>query len=386
MRFIHIADLHIGKRVKEFSLLEDQAYILKQILDVTTSVQADAVIIAGDLYDKSVPPGEAIPVLDEFLTALAERNITVLLISGNHDSAERLSFGSRLLIKSRIFIDTTYTGELNKITLEDNYGKINIFTLPFVRPARIQKYHPELTTDNYEDAVKVVIEDAKSKGLINTEERNVLVSHQFVTGSVAPELSDSESTFVGTLEAISCSLLDCFDYVALGHLHCPQTIGKENICYAGSPLKYSFSEVNHKKSVTVIDLKDKKAVISRVPLKPLRDMIKIKGKLNDLISEDFYRDICDNFVHATLTDENDLYDPLAVLRAYYPNILHMEHIKENRDTVSAERDNTCRVQKDPIELFKEFYEYQKKEEFAEDKYDILRKLLKDYSNEEAEVV
>jgi len=378
MRFIHLADLHIGKRIKEFSLLEDQAYILERIVEITEKEKADAVIIAGDLYDKSVPPGEAVPVLDDFLTRLSEMDKTVFIISGNHDSSERLSFGSRLLKKNNIHIISTFDGSLSKTVMEDEYCSINVFALPFVRPARVQKFFPDKTISSYEDALVDIINDAKGKGILVPNERNILICHQFVTGTSSPILSDSESTIVGTLENISCEIFEDFDYVALGHLHCPQSVGRETIRYAGSPLKYSFSEVNHKKSVTVVDIDKNKVSIKESPLTPGRDMRKIKGKLKNLISPEVCEEICSDFIHATLTDENDLYEPLATLRAYYPYILHMEHIKESE--FSNENNETSvydRISKNPIKLFKEFYEETKQKEFHEHKQKLLEKVLKE---------
>ncbi|HHT93212.1 MAG TPA: exonuclease SbcCD subunit D [Clostridiaceae bacterium] len=383
MRFIHLADLHIGKRINEFSLLEDQTYILDKIVEITEKETADAVIIAGDLYDKSVPPGEAVPVLDDFLTRLSEMDKTVFIISGNHDSSERLSFGSRLLKKSNIHIISTFEGSLSKTVLKDDYGNINIFALPFVRPARVQKYFPDKTISSYEDAIVEIINDAKDKRILVPNERNILICHQFVTGTSSPILSDSESTIVGTLENISYEIFDDFDYVALGHLHCPQSVGRDTIRYAGSPLKYSFSEVNHKKSVTIVDI-DKSMVTLKVsPLNPTRDMRKIKGKLENLISPEVCEEVCNDFIHATLTDENDIYEPLATLRAYYPYILHMEHIKESE--FSNENNNISvydRINKNPVELFKEFYEEIKQEEFDVQKQKLLEKLLKEEGLEE----
>lgn len=379
MRFIHLADLHIGKRIKEFSLLEDQEHILKNIVTMAVKENADVVLIAGDLYDKSVPPGDAVPVLDDFLTSLSEMDKTVFIISGNHDSCERLSFGSRLLKKNNIHIISTFEGTLAKTTLKDEYGNVNVFALPFIRPARVQKYYPDKTITGYEDAIVAILDDARKKGILDQNERNILICHQFVTGTSYPILSDSESTIVGTLENISCNIFDDFDYVALGHLHCPQSIGRESVRYAGSPLKYSFSEVDHKKSVTMVDIDENDVNISEIPLVPVRDMRKIKGKLSNLIAPEVCNNICIDFIHATLTDDCELYEPLATLRAYYPNILHLEHVKQSDMASEINNEDSVhdRLSKNPIDLFKVFYEEIKQEEFDLQKQKLLEIVLKE---------
>ena len=247
MKLIHLSDLHLGKRVNEYSMVEDQKYILKEILRIIDEVSCDGVIIAGDVYDKSVPSAEAVTLFDDFLCDLADRHLRVFVISGNHDSAERMSFGARLIDAAGIHISPAYNGHTAPITLTDEYGKINIYMLPFVKPVNVRKFFEDEIIETYTDAMRVAVSNMS----INTEERNILVTHQFVTGATRTE---SEEISVGGTDNVDVSVFDGFDYVALGHIHSPQSCSEARVRYSGTPLKYSFSEAKDEKSVTVITL------------------------------------------------------------------------------------------------------------------------------------
>lgn len=356
MKFLHISDLHIGKRVHEFSMLEDQRFILEQILSIVTEEQTDGVLISGDVYDKSIPPAESVTVFDRFLTGLHKLGQQVFIISGNHDSSERLDFGRRLMEESRIFIAGSYQGVLKKITLHDDFGALNLFLLPFVKPSWVSQYYDGIET--YQDAVEAIIQHAA----IDTGERNLLLSHQFITcAGSAPETCESECLSIGGVDNVDVSFFEPFDYVALGHLHGPQRIGRDTVRYSGSPLKYSFSEALQKKSAVLIDMKEKGNLEYKlIPLHPRHDLRKIKGPISALLDPEVYQkaDVQD-YIHATLTDEDELYDAIGRLRSVYPNIMHLEF--ENSRTAS-QADSLpspdSLAQKNPLELFEEFYQAQ----------------------------
>ena len=303
MKLLHIADLHIGKRINEFSMIEDQKYILQEILRLVDELNPLAILMAGDIYDKSVPAGEAVEVLDEFLTELVARNVQSCIVSGNHDSPERINFGSRIMQKNGVHIAGIFEGKLKQIVFQDEFGPINIYLLPFVKPALVNPYYPDQNTQSYEEAVNVVVKASQ----INEQERNILVAHQFITnGGKEPERSDSETIAIGGLDNIDASVFKVFDYVALGHLHGPQSIGREMIRYAGSPLKYSFSEARQHKSVTVLELGQKSTLdIQAVPLTPLHDMREIKGPLKELVRVGAsLPEVSQDYIRAILTDED----------------------------------------------------------------------------------
>lgn len=353
MKFMHLSDLHIGKRVNEFSMLEDQKYILAQILSLVEEEQADGVFLAGDLYDKPVPPAEAVQVLDSFLTRLARLNVPVFAVSGNHDSAERVAFGSRLLSSRGVYLSPVYDGAVEKISMTDAYGEVVIHLLPFIKPAVVRHVFEEEEINSYQDAVYAAVSHME----INPEARNVLVAHQFVTGAARCE---SEEILVGGLDNVDSSVFEPFDYVALGHIHSPQHVGRETIRYCGTPLKYSFSETEQEKSVTVVELKEKgQAEIRKLPLKPLRDMRRVRGSYLEVTARSFYQDSnTEDYIQVTLTDEEDVPDGLQKLRVIYPNLMRLEY--DNKRTRNHENiDGVCEVeQKSELELFKEFYELQ----------------------------
>ena len=301
MKFIHLSDLHLGKRVNEYSMLEDQQYILKEIIRIVDDEQPQGVLIAGDVYDKSVPTAEAVALLDDFLVQLSQRGLQVYLISGNHDSPERMAFGGRLMEQSGIHIAPVYNGTAAVYTLADEYGPVHIHLLPFVKPAYVRRYFPEQEITSYTDAVTTAIQAME----VDREQRNILVTHQFVTGATR---CDSEEVSVGGTDQVDVSAFEPFDYVALGHLHGPQTVGRETVRYCGTPLKYSFSEAGHHKSVTVVELGEKGNVAVRtVPLTPLRDLVELRGSYEQLTLRDFYQGTSypQDYVHITLTDEEE---------------------------------------------------------------------------------
>ena len=371
MKLIHLSDLHLGKRVNEYSLVEDQRYILQRILAILDEEKPDAVLIAGDVYDKALPSAEAMALLDEFLVQLAERKLQVFVISGNHDSPERVSFGSRLIEHSGIHLCPVYNGEIKPFSLTDGNGIVDIYMLPFVKPAHVRRFFPEEEIDSYTDALRTVIGAMAP----DPARRNVLVTHQFVTGALR---SESEEVSVGGSENVDASVFDPFDYVALGHLHRPQNVGSPRIRYCGTPLKYSFSEAKDEKSVTVAELGAKGELSVRtVPLLPLRDMRELRGTYADLTLRSFYEGttLREDYTHITLTDEEDIPEALAKLRMIYRNLMKLDY--DNRRTRhSAKIDSVREVErKSPLELFSEFYALQNGAQPSEEQTALLRELI-----------
>ena len=356
MKFIHLSDLHLGKRVNGFSMLEDQEYILKKILQIVDSVRPDAAVIAGDVYDKSVPSAEAVTLLDDFLTRLSKRGIPVLLIAGNHDSAERLAFGGRLLEQSRVHISPVYAGNTECVTLEDSYGPVHFWLLPFVKPVNVRAFLPETEQANVQDYTQAMAAAITGMGA-DFSERNVLVCHQFVTGAGR---SDSEDVSVGGLDNVDGSVFEGFDYVALGHIHGPQNVGSERIRYCGTPLKYSFSEKDQKKSVTIVTLGEKGSLdVQTVPLEPLRDLRELRGTYDSLTLRSNYEGTnTEDYLHIVLTDEDDVPDAFRKLRIVYPNLMKLDY--DNIRTRSGQAAGTPQAQekRSEIQLLEDFYERQ----------------------------
>lgn len=354
MKLIHLSDLHLGKRVNEFSMLEDQAYILNRILEIIDEEQPDGVLIAGDVYDKTIPPVEAVELLDQFLVSLGERKRQVFLIAGNHDSAERIAFGGRLMEERGIHIAPVYDGNVCPTVLTDEYGELAVYLLPFVKPVHVRRSFPEENIESYTDAVALAVEHMS----VDVRRRNVLVTHQFVTGAVR---SESEEISVGGTDNVDCAVFDAFDYVALGHLHRPQPVGRETIRYCGTPLKYSFSEADHEKSVTVVELREKGDVSVRtVKLEPLRELRHLKGTYDEFTSRSFYIDKTyrAEYLHITLTDEEDVPDAIGKLRSIYPYIMRLDY-DNTRTAMNQTIDGAEAVeQKSPMELFSELFELQ----------------------------
>ena len=354
MKLIHLSDIHLGKRVNEFSMLEDQAHILKKILAVVDEEKPDGVLIAGDVYDKSVPSTEAVQLFDDFLVRLAKRKLPVFIISGNHDSPERLSFANRLIDAAGIHLAPVYNGVVEPITLSDEYGPVNVYMLPFIKPAHVRGFFPDTEINGYSDAVAAAI----GRMNIDKTQRNVLITHQFVTGA---QRSDSEELSVGGTDNIGAEVFCDFDYVALGHIHGPQNMDSGRIRYCGSPLKYSFSEAAQQKSVTVAELKEKGTLeIHTVPLIPRRDMVELKGSYQQLTLREFYENTTyqEDYTHITLTDEEDIPDAVAKLRAVYHNLMKLDY-DNTRTRHSAAISGAENVEtRSPIDLFAEFYELQ----------------------------
>lgn len=430
MKLLHISDLHIGKRVNEFSMVEDQKYILDKIIEIAKQEQADGVMIAGDIYDKSVPSAEAVQIFDRFLTGFARLGIKVFAVSGNHDSAERIAFGAQLMKGRGVYLSPVYDGNIEKITLSDEYGELNIYLLPFIKPAMVRHVldreqkraeddsqtgsgrertegdsqtgsgreqaedggqtgsSRELTEDggrpgssrkarqednppeSYQEAVKLAVERMK----VDSTKRNVLVAHQFVTGAGRCE---SEEVVVGGLDNVDAEVFQAFDYVALGHIHSPQWVGRETVRYCGTPLKYSFSEAEQEKSVTVVELGEKGRVELRtIPLIPLHDMRKISGTYMEVTARSFYQDINrEDYVQVTLTDEEDIHDGLKKLRIIYPNLMRLGYdnhrTRQNRE-LGAVQDME---QKSELELFGEFYAQQNNQPMSAEQTAFVRGLI-----------
>lgn len=351
MKFLHLADLHLGKRVNGFSMLEDQAHILRQILAILDDEQPDGVLIAGDVYDKSVPSVEAVELLDGFLTELRARGVPVLLISGNHDSPERLAFGGRVMDSCGIHISPVYDGALAPVTLQDAFGPVHVWLLPFVKPAHVRRWFPDADIESYTDAMA----EAVAHMDIDTAARNVLVTHQFVTGGTC---SGSEELSVGGTDNVDSGVFAPFDYVALGHLHGAQHIGRETIRYAGSPLKYSFSEARQHKSVTVVTLGEKGDVqVRTVALTPLRELREIRGSYNELTARSFYEHTTyrSDYLHLILTDEQDVFDAMSRLRTIYPYLMTLDYDNARTRAAGGMSVPAETERRTPSELFEALY-------------------------------
>lgn len=376
MKLLHLSDLHIGKRVCETDLTEDQRHILRQILGIADRVRPDAVLIAGDLYDRSVPPGEAVSLLDDFLTEFASRGMPVLAVSGNHDSPERLDFGSRIMKRNGVTIAGAFHGRMETVTLRDAFGEVNFYLLPFLKPASVEPFFPQ-KAETTEEAVRLALEAQP----VDPKARNVLVSHQFVvSGGKSPVISGSETTSVGGSDSVDASAFAAFDYVALGHLHGGQSIGRPEVRYCGSPLKYSFAETHQNKSVTVVELKEKGRVrISTEPLTPRLDMREISGPIDELTRPEIAGlGNAQDYIRAVLTDEREISDAVGRLRAVYPNLMQIDF--ENPHSAASEPSRSAAsgdiAHRTPLELFEEFYRNQSGAELPADERRELEKAVK----------
>lgn len=378
MKIMHLSDLHLGKSILEQSLIEDQKYILDKIIDIITEKNVDVVLIAGDVYDKGIPNVEAVRLFSNFLARLYKKKVKVFVISGNHDSKDRLSFGNELFIDNGVYIEGIFNGKLRIVELEDDYGKVFIYMLPFVKPADVRGYYPDVLIDNYQKAIECIIDNTD----VDKSKRNIIMIHQFVTANgIEIERSDSESISLGGVDNIDVSIFNDFDYVAMGHIHRGQKLIKDTVRYAGSPLKYSFSEVNHKKSVPIIDVKEKGNIgIELVDLVPIRDMRVIKGKLENLLDKEVVAlGNPDDYISAVITDEDYIMDAIGKLRNVYKNILRLEY--QNKRTAIIIGNNTIDVdntdKKSEIELFSEFYEKQNNIELDQERLVIVNKVIKE---------
>lgn len=371
MKFLHLADLHLGKRVNGFSMLEDQAHILRQILAILDDEQPDGVLIAGDVYDKSVPSVEAVELLDGFLTELRARGVPVLLISGNHDSPERLAFGGRVMDSCGIHISPVYDGALAPVTLHDEFGPVHVWLLPFVKPAHVRRWFPDADIESYTDAVA----EAVAHMDIDTAARNVLVTHQFVTGGTR---SGSEELSVGGTDNVDSGVFAPFDYVALGHLHGAQHIGRETIRYAGSPLKYSFSEARQHKSVTVVTLGEKGDVqVRTVALTPLRELREIRGNYDELTARSFYEHTTyrSDYLHLILTDEQDVFDAMSRLRTIYPYLMTLDYDNARTRAAGGMSVPAETERRTPLELFEALYTRQNHQPMSEVQREYIAQLM-----------
>lgn len=376
MKLLHISDLHIGKRVHEFSMIEDQKYILDKIVIIAKEERAEGVIIAGDIYDKSVPSAEAVQVFDRFLTRLAEMGMKVFAVSGNHDSAERIAFGSQLMKGQGVHLSPVYDGDVKKVVLWDAHGEICVYLLPFIKPALVrhvlegEQEAEEMFPESYQEAVKLAIERMN----VDTAKRNVLVAHQFVTGAGRCE---SEEIVVGGLDNVDMEVFHEFDYVALGHIHSPQYVGRETVRYCGTPLKYSFSEAQQEKSVTVVELGEKENVlIHTIPLLPLHDMRIIRGTYLEVTARSFYEDMDrEDYVQVILTDEEDIPDGLRKLRIIYPNLMRLGY-DNSRTRQSRNVEAVQEIErKSELELFQDFFELQNNRPMSAEQTDLVRRLI-----------
>lgn len=371
MKFLHLADLHLGKRVNGFSMLEDQAHILRQILAILDDEQPDGVLIAGDVYDKSVPSVEAVGLLDGFLTELRARGVPVLLISGNHDSPERLAFGGRVMDSCGIHISPVYDGALAPVTLHDEFGPVHVWLLPFVKPAHVRRWFPDADIESYTDAMA----EAVAHMDIDTAARNVLVTHQFVTGGTR---SGSEELSVGGTDNVDSGVFAPFDYVALGHLHGAQHIGRETIRYAGSPLKYSFSEARQHKSVTVVTLGEKGDVqVRTVALTPLRELREIRGSYDELTARSFYEHTTyrSDYLHLILTDEQDVFDAMSRLRTIYPYLMTLDYDNARTRAAGGMSVPAETERRTPLELFEALYQRQNHQPMSEVQREYIAQLM-----------
>lgn len=378
MKLIHTADLHIGKVVNEFNMCKDQKYVLDQILDILEEEKAEGLIIAGDVYDRSVPPAEAVNILDDFLTEVVRRDVKIFIVSGNHDSPDRLNFAGNILKESGVYIAGNFSEQMKQVTLTDEYGDLHIHLLPYAKPQVMRHYLGDECKD-------CEIQEYLKHNPLHKEDRNLLITHHFVTNSgISPEVSDSELPLsIGGTDNVDAALFMDFDYVALGHIHRGQKVKEDWIRYAGSPLKYSFSEVYHNKSVTVIEFKEKgKVHIAERSLKPLHDMRKIKGALKELIKEETVREAdSKDYLQVTLTDTEDLIDPIGTLRSVYPNVMQLiieKHIRSENQLYQA--DETIK-NRSTLEIFEEFFENVTGRSFDENRKEIIQKALEEVGGE-----
>ena len=371
MRFAHISDLHIGKRLHAVSLLDDQAYILEEIRRMLWDEKPDAALIAGDIYDKSAPSAEAVRLFDDFLSGLASDGQMVFVISGNHDSAARVAYGGRIMERSGVHLSApAYEGGVRPVTLTDGHGPVDIYLLPFIKPVHVSLAFPDEKIESYTDALRVAVE----RMAVNPKRRSVLVAHQFVTGAVR---SDSEEVSVGGLDNVDAAVFAPCSYVALGHIHRPQNIGSPRVRYSGTPLKYSFSEAGDGKSVTMAELDGKGEVSLRtVPLTPKRDQRELKGTYDELMKKENYEGTAtEDYLHIVLTDEEDVPDAMRKLKTVYPNVLRLDYdnVRTRSGAVVEAAPET--EEKSPLALAEEFYALQNGRPMSGAQTEYLRRMI-----------
>lgn len=379
MKLLHLSDLHIGKKLKEYSMLDEQKYILSRICDICDEKDIECVVIAGDVYDKSVPPTEAVQAFDEFIYRLYAKKIPVLIISGNHDSPERLSFGGRVMTAGGIHIVPAYNGEVNTVTLNDKFGEVIFHLLPFVKPVNVRRFFSDKNIESCNDAVAAILGDIR----LDESKRNVLVAHQFVTGS---QLSQSEELYIGGEENIDGRLFSAFDYAALGHIHRPQYVGDKKIRYCGSLLKYHIEEANREKTITIAEIGEKGDLkIEELPVTPLHDVRSYKGSFEKLTDKTFYANVnTDDYVYITLTDEADVPDAARKLKKIYPNLLQL--LYDNSRTAAAGTIKMTAVpeKQPPISIFSDFFEMQCLHKMSDEQNEVMQSLIKSVWEEEIE--
>ncbi len=383
MKILHLADLHLGKILQEQSLIEDQEYMLRKIINIIKEEKVKIVLISGDIYDRSIAQVEAVNLLDDFLKILIkELKIKVFIISGNHDSKDRLGFGNKIFEDEGLYIESKYNGKLKKVELEDEYGSLNIYMLPFIKPVEVKKFFEDDLENNYDVAINKIIE----KEEINENERNIIMVHQFVTaGNIKPERTESEVLSLGGIENVDVSNFNKFDYVAIGHVHRPQKIGRDTARYAGTILKYSFSEINHNKSIPIINIKEKGNIsINLVPLKPLRDMREIKGPIEELIKEENYKEgNVEDYIKAIITNEEPVYDAIGKIKKIYPNTLKLEI--QNSKTINKNEEENINLEelkkKSELELFSDFYKLQNNLDLNEEQKEIVKNIISEVKHE-----
>ena len=366
LKLFHLSDLHLGRRLFEFSLIEDQSYIIGRILELAKNERPDVVVIAGDIYDRSMPSVEAVRLLDDMLNGFSELGIETLIISGNHDSPERVSFGGRLMEPSGIHIAPVFDGKPEVVTMTDKLGEVDFWLLPFIKPASVRRFFPDAELETTNDALRAVMETVKP----DPTHRNILVAHQFVTGA---ERSESEELSVGGSDNVDVSLLEGFDYVALGHIHRPQSIAP-NVRYCGSPLKYSFSEAAYGKSVTMVTLGKKGEIeTTLLPLVPLHELRELRGSFAGLTQPERYEKHRGDYVHIVLTDEEDIPDAAAKLRLCYPGLMKLSF--DNTRTGSAAELEAAVDERSPLELFGDFYRLQNGHELSDKQLELMKELI-----------
>ena len=371
MKIMHLGDLHIGKSLGDFDLYEDQKYILEQILNLIKEKSVDVLLIAGDVYDKAIPGEKSVQLLDYFLKRLVTAGIKTYMISGNHDSDERLNFGSSLFESNNIYINSKFNGILKRYSLHDEFGELNIYLLPFVKASQVQHFFPEEKIDSYDMAVRTIIKHSD----FDACKRNILVAHQFVAGKDDPEIAGSEGLSVhnvGMVEKIGYGSLAEFDYVALGHIHSPQSVGLKHIRYCGSPLKYSLSEVNNNKSVPIITFKNKgEVLVEFAPLLPMRDIRHLRGNIKNLLDK---KNISmeNDFIYATLTNEDIVNDAMGIFREYYPNTVKIDY--DNSHTKEIENIDITRITQNKTfdELIRDFYMQMYSCDMGEEELEIMK--------------
>lgn len=377
MRFMHLADLHLGKNVNGYSLIKDQEYALDQIIKLLKKEDIDTLLIAGDIYQSSVPSIEATKLFSKFLSQLKDLKIRVLIISGNHDSSDRLAYANSFLKDSEIYISDTYDGQIECVRLEDEYGPINFYLFPYLKPSDVRPYFEEKIS-SYEESIRAVIDSIE----INEEERNVILSHQFILNA---ELSDSEEIYAGLLEAVSEKLYDKFDYVALGHIHKKQDFLAGKARYPGALLKFSATEANYDKTITIVDLKEKNNLrVEEFKIDYLRDMRIIKGLYKDIIEASKTDQAKDDYIHIELLDEDEIYDGFNQLRNIYPNIMTYKY-KDRQVNVEDLEDFVEKADnKTPLDLFTEFYKTILGKDITEDKLEIVKNEIEEiWGNDES---